>query len=298
MLTSLISYIENNKKNIIIEKNSAELEKIIFSIKEDININNYPFLFKEIENQKKLKENNEENKEGENSIQSEKNKEEKNIKKDEDLSKDELIEKLKNKIKRLTLNFDIQLKKYNNNIFLMGLQQRTIENLKREINIYKQTFKNKNITPPIISLNTNMNNNEIKNENKKNKQENKVIQKSFSFTNNDKGVFKIPLLKYPKSKLKESDIYNFDSIIAPSTNNTNNINSFFRPSSPDSSYSNTNSNNNINNSFLYKNNINNINKTLLNQKKGVNENKNRRPFSAIRQRDNFNFNKRSSKTKY
>ena len=301
MLISLISYIENNKKNIIIEKNSTELEKIIFSIKEDININNYPFLFKEIENQKKLKENNEENKEDENSMRSEKNEEEKkekNIKKDEDLSKDELIEKLKNKIKRLTLNFDIQLKKYNNNIFLMGLQQRTIEKLKREINIYKQTFKNKNITPPIISLNTNMNNNEIKNENKKNKQENKVIQKSFSFTNNDKGVFKIPLLKYPKSKLKESDIYNFDSIIAPSTNNTNNINSFFRPSSPDSSYSNTNSNNNINNSFLYKNNINNINKTLLNQKKGVNENKNRRPFSAIRQRDNFNFNKRSSKTKY
>ena len=301
MLISLISYIENNKKNIIIEKNSTELEKIIFSIKEDININNYPFLFKEIENQKKLKENNEENKEDENSMRSEKNEEEKkekNIKKDEDLSKDELIEKLKNKIKRLTLNFDIQLKKYNNNIFLMGLQQRTIEKLKREINIYKQTFKNKNITPPIISLNINMNNNEIKNENKKNKQENKVIQKSFSFTNNDKGVFKIPLLKYPKSKLKESDIYNFDSIIAPSTNNTNNINSFFRPSSPDSSYSNTNSNNNINNSFLYKNNINNINKTLLNQKKGVNENKNRRPFSAIRQRDNFNFNKRSSKTKY
>ena len=37
-------------------------------------------------------------------------------------------------------NYDIQLKKYNNNVFLMGLQQRTIEKLKREINIYKQNI--------------------------------------------------------------------------------------------------------------------------------------------------------------
>ena len=306
MLTSLISYIDNNKKNIFIEKNSTELEKIIFSIKDDINSINFPFLFKEIDNQKKIKEKkekSEENKGDENSIQNEKNKveekEDKIIKKNEyeDLSRDEVIERLNNKIKRLMLNYDIQLKKYNNNVFLMGLQQRTIEKLKREINIYKQTFRNKNITPPLISLNTNINNNELKTENKNNNQEKKVIQKSFSFINNDKGRFNIPLLKKSNNKFKETDIYNIDSIRAPSTSNTNNLNSNFRPSSPDSSYSNTNSNN-INTSLLNKNNINTINKALFVQKKSINEHKNRRPFSAIRQRENFIFNRKNSKVKY
>ena len=306
MLTSLISYIDNNKKNIFIEKNSTELEKIIFSIKDDINSINYPFLFKEIDNQKKIKEKkekSEENKGEENSIQSEKNKveekEEKIINKNEyeGLSRDEVIERLTNKIKRLMSNYDIQLKKYNNNVFLMGLQQRTIEKLKREINIYKQTFKNKNITPPLISLNKNINNNELKNENKNNNQEKKVIQKSFSFNNNEKGRFNIPLLKKSNNKCKETDVYNIDSIRATSTSNTNNYNSGFRPSSPDSSYSNTNSNN-INTSLLNKNNINTINKVLFVQKKMINEHKNRRPFSAIRQRENFNFNRKNSKVKY
>ena len=304
MLISLISYIENNRKIILIEKNSTELEKIIFSIKDDINNINFPFLFKEIDNQKRLKEKkekSEENKGEENSTQSEKNKvskKEENIIKNneyEDLSKDEIIERLNNKIKRLMSNYEIQLKKYNNNVFLMGLQQRTIEKLKREINLYKQTFRNKNITPPIISLNTNINNDGIKNENKMN-QAKKAIQKSFSFNNKDKAIFNIPLLSN-NNKFKETDSNNIDSIRAASTNNTNNYNSFFRPSSPDSSYSITNSNN-INTSILNKNNSNNINKVLFLQKKSINEQKNRRPFSSIRQRNNFNFNRKNSKAKY
>ena len=302
MIISLISYIENNKKELLIQKNSAELEKIVFSIKDDIKRENYPFLFKELDRQKKKnekKERNEDSKDDENSTKSEKNNEKnKEIKIEknneyENMTRDEVIEKLKNKIKRLILSYDIQLKKYNNNIFLMGLQQRTIDKLKREINIYKQTLKNKNIPLPIIGLNNNTINNESKNS-KNNKLIEKRIQKSISF-NSEKGKFDMHLLNF--NKFKENDLYNFDSFRQPSTSNTN-FNSLFRPSSPDSSYSNTNSNNFNTTSLLNKNKANNTTHVLFMQKKIVNnEYKNRRPFSAIKQRENSKFDRKISKSK-
>ena len=96
------------------------------------------------------------------------------------------------------------------------------------------------------------------------------------------------------NKYKENDLYNFDSYRLPSTSNTN-FNSLFRPSSPDFSYSNTNI---FNTSWLNKNKANNINHALFMQKKIVNnEHKNRRPFSAIRERENSKFDKIISKSK-
>ena len=311
MLISLISYIENNKKDLLIENNSDELKKIIFSIKNDIKNENYPFLFKELDKQKKKKEKkekkekNEDSKDDQNSTKSEKNKEKdeeiKIVKNNEyeNLTRDEVIEKLKNKIKRLMLSYDIQLKKYNNNVFLMGLQQRTIDKLKREINLYKKTLKNKKIPLPIIPLNNNTIDTES-NKNSKNKNKNliekdiknKVIQKSFSF-NSEKEKFDMHLLNF-NNKYKEKDLFNFDSYRQPSTSNTN-FNSLFRPSSPDSSYTNTN---NFNTSLLNKNKVNNTKPVLLMQKKMVNnEHKNRRPFSAIRQRENSQFDRKISKSK-
>ena len=297
MLINLISYIENNKKNLLIEKNSNELDKIISGIKDDINGENFPFLFKELDNKNNLKEKNEENKTEENSFKNEKkekikNKEEEN----QGLNRDKIINKLENKIKRLTLNYDNQLKKYNNNIFLLGLQQRTIQKLKREINIYKQTLKNKNINPPIISLNSS----KIEETNKINKpnainNKNAIIQKSFSF-NNEKGKIDIPLLLLKNKKFNENELYNIDSFRQPSTNNTN-INSIFRASSPDSSYSNITTNN-FNQSSLNKNH--NIKNPIFMKKniEKAKENKNRRPFSAIRQREISAFNNNLKNSKF
>ena len=297
MLINLISYIENNKKNLLIEKNSNELDKIISGIKDDINGENFPFLFKELDNKNNLKEKNEENKTEENSFKNEKkekikNKEEEN----QGLNRDKIINKLENKIKRLTLNYDNQLKKYNNNIFLLGLQQRTIQKLKREINIYKQTLKNKNINPPIISLNSS----KIEETNKINKpnainNKNAIIQKSFSF-NNEKGKIDIPLLLLKNKKFNENELYNIDSFRQPSTNNTN-INSIFRASSPDSSYSNITTNN-FNQFSLNKNH--NIKNPIFMKKniEKAKENKNRRPFSAIRQREISAFNNNLKNSKF
>ena len=310
MLMSLITYIENHKKLLFEEKNIEELKSIIFSIKDDITNENYPFLFKELNNQKKSTEKKEEKKVDEISLEKEKSKDnnkENNKEKEkeikiiinnaenvDDMKKDEIIEKLKNKVKRLMLNNDMQIKKYNNNVFLLGLQQRTIEKLNQEINTYKQTLKNKNITPPIISLKNNsiINNNESKHENKNISKlpdtggvKNKIIQKSFSY-NIDKGNMELPFKYIRNCKFNENEGYNnIDSLRQPSTNNTN-FNSFFRASSPDSSYSNTNSNYFNNSLYNKKKNNNNIN-TALFIKKMKNENKNRRPFSAIRERDNF-----------
>ena len=292
MLISLISYIEKNKKNLLNEKNSNELEKIIFSLKDDIQEEKFPCLFKELNRKKNLKEKNEKEKTEENSIQSVKEEEKvENIKINKedykDLSKDEIITKLENKIKRLILNYDIQLKKYNNNIFLFGLQQRTIEKLKREINIYKITLKNKNITPPLISLNCSKNDeiNSTKIPKTKNKKK-EIIQKSFSFIS-EKGKMGIPFSLLKFNKFNEKEPFNFDSFRQPSTNNTN-INSNFRASSPETSYSNTNTNN-FNQSLLNKNN-NDIFNHISMQKKIKKEMRNKRPFSAIKQRENLTNN--------
>ena len=127
-----------------------------------------------------------------------------------------------------------------------------------------------------------------------NKHNNKIIQKSFSF-NNEKIKFDIPFTLLKNNKFNENEGFNIDSGRQPSTNNTN-FNSFFRASSPDTSYTNTNSNNNINTSFLNKNM--NINKAFYRQEKKINEHKNRRPFSAIKQRENINFYKKQSNTKF
>ena len=119
-----------------------------------------------------------------------------------------------------------------------------------------------------------------------------MIQKSFSF-NSEKEKFDMHLLNF-NNKYKEKDLFNFDSYRQPSTSNTN-FNSLFRPSSPDSFYTNTN---NFNTSLLNKNKVNNTKPVLLMQKKMVNnEHKNRRPFSAIRQRENSQFDRKISKSK-
>ena len=301
MIISLITYIEKNKKMLLKEKNSNELEKIIFSIKDDIKEDNYPFLFKELEIQKRLKEKNEKERNKDIYIDKENNNINNNNEEFIDYSKDEIIEKLKNKIKNLSLSYDVQLKKYNNNLFLLGLHQRTIDKLKREINIYKLTLKNKNISPPIISLNIKNNNfSEDKESKKDNKNininkviKNNITQKSLSFVN-EKNKFEIPFKLLQKKYLSENEGYNIDSFRHPLTNSTN-FNGLLKPSSPStSSYTNTNTNtNNYNNSFLNTN----FNKIFYKREKKKNEYKNNRPFSAIKQRENLTFFKKQFKTK-
>ena len=120
MLINFISYIENNKTNLI--QNSKELNETIKGINNGLNKSVYPNLFRELKMKNQniidLKDISKDSDLSKNSeiIRKETKKEKQEINKSFETSKDKTIEELKEKYKMLCMTFDLQIKKNNNNL--------------------------------------------------------------------------------------------------------------------------------------------------------------------------------------
>ena len=195
-----------------------------------------------------------------------KNEDDKDIKLSQELSeindraKDLIIKELKEKNKLLSLTFDLQIKKNNNNLIIINSQKRTIEKLELELSAYRQIMKNKkNLSDNILTLNTDF-------------KDNKIIKKSFSFNKNDILKIQKPCIIKRNKKLK--DIYNYDSF-KDQTKNSSNINNY---TSSQSKRDKINYNNK------------NMKELILIQKRINKVSKNKRPFSVSNEvKNNFIF---------
>ena len=202
MFMNFISFIESNK-------NKDEITQLIFGIKNKINYENYPNLFKKLNEKNNSEDNNNEKEISKNlEIKEDVNSEQKIKTKEDNIT----YEKLMEKYKMICISFDFQIKKNNNNLIIINSQKRTIEKLEREIILYKQILKKKK---------SSNNNNALLLS--KNFEENKNMKKSFSFNNNNNIIkiqkpFIIKRNKYINDiltsyqKTKDENIYNKNNI--------------------------------------------------------------------------------------
>lgn len=107
--------------------------------------------------------------------------------------KDGIIEELKNKIKKLEINLDEQIKINNKNICIMNSQNRKIDKLQKDTILYNNLLNHKNINSSILTPNksTLYNSSAIGNSNRNNIN-NKTLKKSSS-------VLSINNINYPLS---------------------------------------------------------------------------------------------------
>ena len=256
-----ITLIGKNKNEII--KNIEEIERIILEINNKINDKNFPNLFEELKDKNKsiinIKQIIEKNETKNLEIKlSDDTDFDLNINKiNENSNNNKLIEELKERNKILSLNFELHLKKINDNLVVINSQKRTIEKLERELNKYKQILQNKKFNNKDIFILS------------KYSKENKIMKQSMSFDNNE--LLKIQKPFKIKRNKRQNDIYNYDSF-REQTKNSTNINNF--------SYQNTNNKN--------KSNYKNMKELILIQKRINNISKNKRPFS-IRKEDKNKF---------
>ena len=265
LFMDFISFIGKNRKNS--NKNSEELEQMILDINNKINNRNYPNLLQELKEKNKTKFDLKEMFMNDKSKNLEiKNEDDKDIKLSQELSeindraKDLIIKELKEKNKLLSLTFDLQIKKNNNNLIIINSQKRTIEKLELELSAYRQIMKNKkNLSDNILTLNTDF-------------KDSKIIKKSFSFNKND--VLKIQKPCIIKRNKKLNDIYNYDSF-KDQTKNSSNINNY-------TSYQSKKDKINYNNKK--------VKELILIQKRINKVSKNKRPFSVSNEvKNNFIF---------
>ena len=265
LFMDFISFIGKNRKNS--NKNSEELEQMILDINNKINNRNYPNLLQELKEKNKTKFDLKEMLMNDKSKNLEiKNEDDKDIKLSQELSeindraKDLIIKELKEKNKLLSLTFDLQIKKNNNNLIIINSQKRTIEKLELELSAYRQIMKNKkNLSDNILTLNTDF-------------KDSKIIKKSFSFNKND--VLKIQKPCIIKRNKKLNDIYNYDSF-KDQTKNSSNINNY-------TSYQSKKDKINYNNKK--------VKELILIQKRINKVSKNKRPFSVSNEvKNNFIF---------
>ena len=265
LFMDFISFIGKNRKNS--NKNSEELEQMILDINNKINNRNYPNLLQELKEKNKTKFDLKEMFMNDKSKNLEiKNEDDKDIKLSQELSeindraKDLIIKELKEKNKLLSLTFDLQIKKNNNNLIIINSQKRTIEKLELELSAYRQIMKNKkNLSDNILTLNIDF-------------KDSKIIRKSFSFNKND--VLKIQKPCIIKRNKKLNDIYNYDSF-KDQTKNSSNINNY---TSSQSKRDKINYNNKK------------VKELILIQKRINKVSKNKRPFSVSNEvKNNFIF---------
>ena len=255
LFMNFISFIEKNKKNL--NKILEELEQTILEINNKINNKNYPNLLQELKEKNKAKIDLKEIYKNDKSKNLEiKNEEDNKINLNQGLSdindraKDLIIKELKEKNKLLSVTFDLQIKKNNNNLIIINSQKRTIEKLELEISRYRQITNSKiNFSNDILTLNTDF-------------KDNKIIKKSFSFNKNDILKIQKPCIIKRNKKLK--DIYNYDSF-KDQTKNSSNINNYTSSQSKRDIISYNNKN---------------MKELILIQKRINKVSKNKRPFSV------------------